>query len=617
MNHSIRVPILIVIFCSVFHFASFALKIVELKDEEQDIYLFKDHLEIAEDTDNKWTIDSITKPGFDKFILNTEAYRYVENHTSTYWIHIKARNLSHSPKKWVFEVLSMHTNDLQLYYKIDGRYVMKQTGEKRPFQQREYKVKNFTFDLPIETGEVQDIYVRVRSMNDAGFEYKIRSQQYFTWYATHEYLYLGVYYGLLIFLIIYNIFLFATSLDKLYLFYVLYLVGCCLVSFSEDGLCFEFLWPNHPGINAFVDRYCEQFFLVFFIIYVSSFISLPKTYPVFSKLLIGTVGIYLMIQVFFVKAAEITYLYMYWLPFMMVYAIVVYSYKKGYKAARFLIIGYSFVLFSILISRLRWYGIIDANIFTVYSFYFAVVIEAFVFTYAISDRFNLLKKEKESTQLNLIAQLEENKQLQTKVNRELEVKVNERTSQLQKEKLDDANKKLEAMAEALNKVNSKLDYDNWHLQKDLKEETKSRILLEKVSYEEYCKIFPTDFSCFKYLEEVKWQEGYICKKCSNTKYSEQKDEHLSRRCSKCGYIESVIANTIFQSIKFPVTKAFYLVYYCSLESEKMTLDELSELLQLRRNTCWGFRKKVQERIESVKQRNKVNYIKNWESLILD
>ncbi len=453
----------------------------------------------------------------------------------------------------------------------------------------------------------------------AGFEYKIRSQEYFTWYTTHEYLYLGIYYGLLAFLIVYNFFLFISSLDKIYIFYALYLLGCSLVSFSEDGLSFEFLWANKPWINSWVDEYCELLFLVFFILYASYFISLHKNYPALFKILIAIVAVYIITQLFFTTLAEIAFLYLYWIPFVMVYLIALYTYRKGYIAARFLIIGYSFVLASLLMSRLRWYGIIDANIFTVYSFYFAVVLEAFVFTYAIADRFTILKKEKELTQQNLIVQLEMNDQLKTKVNRELEEKVADRTNQLETEKakLNAANKKLEAMAEELNRINSRLDFDNWHLQKNLKEETKSRFLLEKVSYEEYMKIFPTDFSCFKYLEEVKWEEGYTCSKCSNVKYFELTDEHLSRRCTRCGYIESVMTNTIFQSVKFPLTKAFYLVYYCSSETEKMTLDELSELLQLRRNTCWSFSKKVKERMEKLKQKHKINAIKNWESLILD
>jgi two-component system, sensor histidine kinase LadS len=617
--YSIRFWLFLMI-CVCWCHTTFAIRTVILKEGVEDIYLYKDHLEIAEDTTGLWTIDTILQPGFDRFILNTEDYRYVENHTSSYWIHIRIHNQASASQKWVFEVLSMHTHHLKLYYKgEDGKWRMSVAGEKKPFSEREYKVKNFTFDLPLESGKISDLYVQVNSGNDAGFEYKIRSQEYFTWYTSHEYMYLGVYYGLLAFLILYNLILFATSLDKIYLFYILYLVGCCLVSFSEDGLSYEFLWPNKPWINDLVDQYCEVLFLLFFMMYVSYFISLHKNYPILFKALIVIVGVYIFTQLFLTTFAEIAFFYLYWIPFVMVYLGAIYSYRKGYIAARFLIIGYSLVLISLLMSRMRWYGIIEINIFTVYSFYFAVVFEAFVFTYAIADRFTILKKEKEQTQLNLIDQLEKNKLLQTKVNRELEEKVADRTAELEveKQKLDAANKELASMAEELNKINSRLDFDNWHLQKNLKEETKSRIIHEKVSYEEYCTIFPNDFSCFKYLEEIKWTGGYSCKKCSNHKYSELSDEHLSRRCTRCGYVESVLNHTIFQSIKFPLTKALYLVYYCSLENEKMTLDELSALLQLRRNTCWSFNKKVKERIENIKKRDKVGSIKNWESLILD
>lgn len=598
----------------------FAIRMIELKKGVDDIYLYKDYLEIAEDKTGFWTLDTILQPGFDRFVLNTEDYRYVENHTSTYWIHLRVQNNAPVAQKWIFEVLSMHTHYLTLYYKgQDGRWVMSSAGEKKPFSERSYKVKNFTFNLPLDSGKVHDLYVKVRSENDAGFEYKIRSQEYFTWYTSHEYMYLGVYYGLLAFLILYNLILFITSLDKIYIFYALYLIGCSLVSFSEDGLSYEFLWPGKPWINDLIDQYCEVLFLTFFLLYASYFISLHKNYPLFFKILVAISGVYISTQLFFTTLAEIAFIYLYWIPFVLLYLAALYSYWKGYIAARFLIIGYSFVLVSLLLSRLRWYGIIEANIFTVYSFYFAVILETFVFTYAIADRFTILKKEKDKAQSNLIQQLEENKQLQSKVNRELEEKVADRTAQLEieKQKLDTANKELATMAEELNRINSRLDYDNWHLQKNLKEETRSRILHEKVSYAEYCTIFSTDFSCFKYLEEIKWKEGYHCRKCFHLKYSEMSDEHLSRRCTRCGYVESVTNHTIFQSIKFPLTKALYLVYYCSLEAEKMTLDELSELLQLRRNTCWSFNKKVKERMENIKKKNKINTIKNWESLILD
>jgi ribosomal protein L37E len=597
-----------------------SLREVVLSTGVEEVSLQGDYMEIAEDSLANWTIDSVTAPAFEGFRVNTASYRYVQNHHSIYWIHFKISNEATPRQKWIFEALSLHTHHLQLYFRDeDGSFYLQEAGARLPFDIRIYKVKNLTFDLPLRSGKTYDVYLRVASQNDAGFEYKIRSQQYFTWYATHEYWWLGIYYGLLGFLILYNLLLFVSSPDKIYLLYSFYLAGCCLVSFSEDGLFFEFLWPSFPLLNTWIDEYCELFFLLGFLGYATSFVSLHTRYRKLWIALCMVVACYIGTQLFGQKTAQVTYLYFYWVPFVVVYTMVVHTYLKGYKAARLLVVGFTLVLLSILMSRLRWYGFIDANIFTVYSFNFAVVMEAFVFSYAMAERYRFLKQEKETAQQTLIAQLEANKQLQTKVNRELEQQVAVRTQELQgeKEKLDKANTQLKALTEELNRMNSQLDIHNWELQKTLKEETRSRIVSEKVSYEEFMQIFPTDYVCLEYLSQLKWEEGFACKKCVNTKFSVSKEEPLARRCSKCGYTESAKAHTIFQSVKFPLPKAFYLVYFEVVAPGSTTLDALSALLDLRRNTCWAFRKKIQQRKEDLKHKNKANLTGNWEILILD
>jgi serine phosphatase RsbU (regulator of sigma subunit) len=61
-------------------------------------------------------------------------------------------------------------------------------------------------------------------------------------------------------------------------------------------------------------------------------------------------------------------------------------------------------------------------------------IEAVLFSIALANRINILKKENIQKQEDIIRHLEENKQLQTKVNRELEQKVEERTNEINLQK---------------------------------------------------------------------------------------------------------------------------------------------------------------------------------------
>jgi hypothetical protein len=72
----------------------------------------------------------------------------------------------------------------------------------------------------------------------------------------------------------------------------------------------------------------------------------------------------------------------------------------------------------------------------------------------------------------------------------------------------------------------------------------------------------TEEELLRQLSLYKWKDGYRCHKCGNENYKKGKTSH-SRRCTDraCDYDESVIRFTLFDGIKFPVTKAYGIVEY--------------------------------------------------------
>jgi hypothetical protein len=159
----------------------------------------------------------------------------------------------------------------------------------------------------------------------------------------------------------------------------------------------------------------------------------------------------------------------------------------------------------------------------------------------------------------------------------------------------------------------KLDLDNWNLQKNVKESIKARMSGKEVSYSEFNKIFPDEITCLRYLDELKWSESFKCRKCGNTKYINGV-KVFSRKCTRCGYPESVTAYTLFHGLRFPINKAFYMTYLIHRKN-KITLDELSVLIDLRRNTCWNFKKKILASIEAY-QKTKKRPLETWEEIVL-
>jgi hypothetical protein len=109
--------------------------------------------------------------------------------------------------------------------------------------------------------------------------------------------------------------------------------------------------------------------------------------------------------------------------------------------------------------------------------------------------------------------------------------------------------------------------------------------------------FKDDNDCLEYLSEVKWLNGYKCKRCNNEKYGHGKKIH-NRRCTKCRYDESPTAGTMFEKLKFSILIAFHIVFKISTKKKGMSSLELSNEFELRQMTCWAFKQKLQQVMKS-------------------
>jgi hypothetical protein len=109
--------------------------------------------------------------------------------------------------------------------------------------------------------------------------------------------------------------------------------------------------------------------------------------------------------------------------------------------------------------------------------------------------------------------------------------------------------------------------------------------------------FSQDEACYKYLSDIKWENGYQCRKCNHTGYCPGVKPH-SRRCVKCGYDESPTSGTMFDKCKIPIHIAFHMIFRLSTKKKGMSSLELSNEFEQRQKTCWEFKWKVQQAMQS-------------------
>lgn len=113
---------------------------------------------------------------------------------------------------------------------------------------------------------------------------------------------------------------------------------------------------------------------------------------------------------------------------------------------------------------------------------------------------------------------------------------------------------------------------------------------------EFTERFHSDDSCKKYLSCLKWEAGYICRKCKHTKYQERKD--FSRTCNLCSDTESPTANTLFHKVKFGLQKAFFICFEMSASTKSISASQASVRYGIREITARLFMHKVREAMKS-------------------
>jgi len=608
--------------CCVFPFAVYPqnLETLVLDDSQEDVTLLGSQLEILEDPTQKLSIEEVMHSNEFKVHTSSPLFAFIKNTKSAYWIRFSLREAKNTHKRWTFENSDPHIDNFEFYYPDKtGAYLSAYAGYAQPFDLRPYAHKNFIFDLPTDT-IARSYYVRVVSNNHNPFIFKIHSANYFTFYALNEYYMLGMFYGILAIMAIYNILVYFSMKERVYILYVIYVLCCGLISLAEDGTGFQYLWSHSPALNNWISRSSPLMLMVSFSVYSKAFLELRNNLPKLNRLLDLIIAVYIAFFLLDVAILNLQWNFpLYIIPFIIIYVSAILCLRKGFRQARYYLVGYSFMIISIIFLIFRMSGIIHwSDIFTVYSFNIGLVFEIVILSFALGDRIKIIRAEREKAQEQMIEQLKENEKLKDKVNRELEQKVKERTTEIaeKNQQLEEMNEELRLQSEEITRMNLLLDSDNRKLQNNVKDLVKARVMVEEVDFEEFSKIFPSEESCYRYLAELKWDKGYVCRKCGHTRFCEGKDKY-SRRCTRCRYDESPTAYTIFHRLKFDVVKAFYMVFLVYANKGKITSLELSQLLQLRQSTCWTFSKKVTRAMKERKKNAGDQDAHGWSHIILD
>lgn len=598
-----------------------AQSVVQVNDEvDEKIYILND-LEYYIDSTNSLTLEDVSKDNFQSRFKRHSDYQNTDfNSNTAYWVKFPISLNSESKKKWLLEFYDQTIDYLEIHVPTkNGGYASVYTGDQNPFAERILLHKNFEATVDMFSDETVVCYFKVTSHEFADIRIAFRSVNRFVYYALNEYLLYGMFYGMIIIISLYNFLVYLAIREIKNIYYIFYILSVALYAASLDGIGFQFLWPNLPQLNSYATGFALYSLIIWALLFTRKFLSTSANSPELDRAIIGMIiarTVLFLIALFFFPSF-LTYRNIEIIPLSLVFYTGIKVWLDNYKPARFFVIAYGILFMGFFLRTLVHFNILPFTILSHYSLHISFGVEMLFLTFALGDRIRILKDNRDRALRRIIQQHEFNMQLKDTVNRELENKVQERTTELnhKNQELELINTRLEKQSTEINQINSMLDLDNWKLKNSIKEVLNDRIMERTMDYDQFKTLYPDDLSCYRFLESLKWERGYVCKKCGNDKHFDGAQK-FARRCTRCGYNESITAYTIFHSIKFPIDKAFYIAYLTVSGRKDLTLDTLSQVLALRLNTIWAFKNKVAERLQELEIKGARPSSGRWQEVIL-
>ncbi|WP_309373715.1 diguanylate cyclase [Rhodoferax sp.] len=356
---------------------------------------------------------------------------------SAYWFRFSLSNPSPQARQMVLVLRAAWLDSIDFYQPTAvGNYSQRRFGDTLPFSQREHVHPQFLIDLLVEPG-THIYYLRISSQQ--AFMTPIELWEPEAFHRSDRLLgaYFGMFYGIMLVMVLYNGFIGLSTRDRNHLYYCLYLLAFVAMNFSYNGFAFQYLWPDSPRwLNWSYSSWIFLFQVVailFAMTFLESRTRLPRMHKVLKVFLSAMLGTW-----FFTMASGNQLLYnasaVYFIFFMspLISMSGITAWLAGYKAARFFVLASMASLLGSFITALTVSGFLPYSFSSFHAAEFGILVDVVLLSLALADRINVLREQKNAAELGVIEQKLLTHAWLEKAKNELEHTVQERTAELAK-----------------------------------------------------------------------------------------------------------------------------------------------------------------------------------------
>ena len=340
--------------------------------------------------DSSWMIPEANTPtyGFSNDVL---------------WIKFKLHNVSDKDQEMVLSIAYAALDQVDVFIENHHHFTnYYRTGDTFPFAHRPVNNHQFVFPFTAYRHQEYSVYIRVQTTGALQAPLSLWHRNHFfedqqpLWVAE------SVYYGVMIVMIIYNLFIYTIVRHVSYLWYSATAFSSFMFNASNQGVGFQYLWPWVPGINQWAIPFSIALFGSFSMLFSISLLDIrsraPRLYKlkmffflVWTALLVGSLILpYHLTVVFCATFGVISANVSLFGGFYMLYL--------GQRVARYYCLAFTFLISTWLITASARFGLISSTVLIEHAIQIGSALEVILLSFALADRINMERKGKESAQ---------------------------------------------------------------------------------------------------------------------------------------------------------------------------------------------------------------------------
>lgn len=181
-------------------------------------------------------------------------------------------------KAWFLEVGNSRLSEMEVWlYERNQLILYKKSGDKIPIFKYDVRSPNPIFKLDMIENQDYEIFIKASGTRDLKFPIMFWEENELLEQLSTNKLIWGIYMGFIILISLYNIFLWITIKEVVYIYYSIYILLFGAFQLSLYGFGFQYIWSNSwfNEIAYFVFLFISNIFLIQF---TDSFLDLSKNY---------------------------------------------------------------------------------------------------------------------------------------------------------------------------------------------------------------------------------------------------------------------------------------------------------------------------------------------------